>query len=149
MMCSGSLLPFLKYSYYPDLPPPGKERIVIASTGCTQDAFFLTEDDEDEGESGLLFSFSRFFWEQVLNGVNVGDAFTHADRGLFFLQVKHPQSFACMGQTPFLDDTGNGVGNESADGQNRAMIPCTERHAPGRSPWRGRPTPVFEREETA
>jgi hypothetical protein len=89
---SGSFLPLLK-------PPGGKERILLASTGGTQPACFLSEGD---------ISFSKFFWRWVLNGTNVRDS---------FLNAKSAISYACSEQTPRIDDNGNGVGNEKLDGQ--------------------------------
>ena len=98
---AGSFIPLLK-------PPAGKQRIVIASSADTQSASFLSSGD---------ISFSRFFWEQVLNGATVWDAFIHAGSAVFVLQAKYPVSFSCLGQTPFLDDNGNGAGNETTDGR--------------------------------
>ena len=98
---AGSFIPLLK-------PPAGKQRIVIASSADTQSASFLSSGD---------ISFSRFFWEQVLNGATVWDAFIHAGSAVFVLQAKYPVSFSCLGQTPFLDDSGNGAGNETTDGR--------------------------------
>jgi hypothetical protein len=80
-------------------PPADKERILLASTGGNQPAYFLSAGD---------ISFSKFFWRKVLNGANVRESFLHA---------KNAISYACPGQTPNLDDNGNGVGNEKLDGQ--------------------------------
>jgi len=89
---AGTFLPAL-------MPPTGKERIVISSTGDYQPALFLSD-----GE----VSFSKFFWTHVLNGANVNDAFLHA---------KVAVEFAGGNQTPYCDDNGNGIGNERLDGQ--------------------------------
>jgi len=88
---SGSLIPML-------VPPEGKERILISSASYAQSAYFVSEGD---------ISFSNFFWNRVLNGANVRNAFTWAADAI---------RFACKGQTPQMDDNGNGVCNEKADG---------------------------------
>jgi hypothetical protein len=77
------------------VPPEGKERIVLASTGPNEPAYFLSNGD---------ISFSAFFWRQVLNGGSVRDGFVHAINAI---------GYACPGQIPVLDDSGNGIGNES------------------------------------
>jgi len=78
-------------------PPEGKKRIVIASSGENQPSCFLF--------NGRL-SFSSFFWEGILNGHNIENAFYKAETALSFLNIN---------QTPFLDDNGNGIGNEKTD----------------------------------
>ncbi|ETR66983.1 MAG: hypothetical protein OMM_05383 [Candidatus Magnetoglobus multicellularis str. Araruama] len=78
-------------------PPEGKKRIVIASSGENQPSCFLY--------NGRL-SFSSFFWEGILNGFSIENAFYKAETALTFLNVN---------QTPFLDDNGNGIGNEKTD----------------------------------
>ena len=88
---SGSFLPLLT-------PPSGKERILISSATGSQSAYFI---------SGGDISFSKFFWGQVANGSNVRNAFLHG---------KDAIKYACRGQTPQMDDNGNGTGNEKADG---------------------------------
>ncbi|MBF0549324.1 MAG: hypothetical protein HQK60_02195, partial [Deltaproteobacteria bacterium] len=88
---SGSFIPLLT-------PPQGKERIVITSTAGNEAANFLSQGD---------ISFSKFFWGKVANGANVRDAFLVASQAVNFLG---------RGQTPYLDDNGNGIGNEKADG---------------------------------
>ena len=88
---SGSFLPLLT-------PPSGKERILISSASGSQSAYFI---------SGGDISFSKFFWGQVANGSNVRNAFLHG---------KDAIKYACRGQTPQMDDNGNGTGNEKADG---------------------------------
>jgi DNA-binding beta-propeller fold protein YncE len=89
---SGSFLSLLT-------PSTDKERILVSSTGENQPAYFLSEGD---------ISFSKFFWRRVLNGANVRNSFLHAKNAL---------AFSCLNQTPYLDDNGNGVGNEKPDGQ--------------------------------
>jgi sugar lactone lactonase YvrE len=87
-------------SFLPSLTPPvEKERILLASTGANQPAYFLLAGD---------ISFSKFFWTKVLNGANVRESFLHA---------KNAIAYACPNQTPNLDDNGNGIGNEKLDGQ--------------------------------
>ena len=88
---SGSFLPLLT-------PPSGKERILISSASGSESAYFV---------SGGDISFSKFFWGQVANGTNVRNAFLHG---------KDAIQYACLGQTPQMDDNGNGTGNEKADG---------------------------------
>jgi len=84
---SGSFLSLLA-------PPPTKERIVISSANNNQGASFISDGD---------ISFSTFFWQQVSNGANVRDAFVHGINAI---------DYAAGGQTPLLDDSGNGIGNE-------------------------------------
>ncbi len=88
---SGSLLPLLT-------PFSGKERIVIGSSSNAESAYFL---------SGGDISFSKFFWSQVANGVNVRNAFVQSKDAI------HP---SCRNQNPLMDDNGNGIGNEKTDG---------------------------------
>lgn len=88
---SGTFLPLLT-------PPAGKERILMSSTSGSQSAYFL---------SGGGVSFSKFFWSQVANGSNIREAFLHGRDAI---------RFACLGQTPQMDDNGNGIGNEKSDG---------------------------------
>ncbi|MDM8523901.1 SMP-30/gluconolactonase/LRE family protein [Desulfococcaceae bacterium HSG8] len=80
-------------------PSAGRERIVLSSTGEDQPAYFL---------SGGDISFSNFFWKRVLNGENILDA---------FLNTWNAISLLCKDQTPYLDDNGNGIGNENSDGR--------------------------------
>ena len=93
---SGSFLPLLA-------PPEGKERILISGTSGDHQALFLSE--------GVI-SFSNFFWKGVRNGINVRDAFLNAWNAIFFFSSETSQD-----RMPRLDDTGNGIGNESSDGQ--------------------------------
>ena len=75
-------------------PSPAKERIVISSATNNQSASFISDGD---------ISFSTFFWQQVANGANVRDAFVHGVNAI---------DYAAQGQTPLIDDSGNGIGNE-------------------------------------
>ncbi|MFC1841284.1 C13 family peptidase, partial [Thermodesulfobacteriota bacterium] len=85
-------------SFVSDLTPPtDKTRIVVTSAADDQSVHFITDGD---------LSFSRFFWGRVLNGTNVRDSFIYAKTAMAYL----------AGQTPVLDDNGNGIGNEKADG---------------------------------
>jgi len=77
-------------------PPEGKERILISSASEDKPAVFIQEGS---------ICFSRFFWRYVLNGANVRDACAWA-----YSDIKY------FGQTPVLDDNGNGIGNEKSDG---------------------------------
>jgi len=72
-------------------------RIVMTSTSPGEVAHFVS--------SGTV-SFSNFFWTQVFNGVTVGEAFAAASEAL---------TQAYEFQTPLLDDTGDGVG-DNGDG---------------------------------
>jgi DNA-binding beta-propeller fold protein YncE len=86
-------------SFLPTLTPSAdKKRILISSTSGTQAAA--------SGADGAI-SFSRFFWEQVFKGVDLWDAFLYARTAI---EAGNP------GQTPKLDDDGNGTPNESTDG---------------------------------
>ncbi len=76
-------------------PPAGKQRISIASSSNSQPAYYPSDGD---------ISFSKFFWGRVFNGTNLQDAFVHAQRAI------RPY------QSPVLEDSGNGVGNEKVDG---------------------------------
>jgi hypothetical protein len=88
---SGSFIPSL-------LPLPGKSRIVLTSTGAGGEACFL---------SGGDISFSKFFWGEVANGEDLYDAWKYAWSGI---------EYACGGQTAYLDDNGDGLGNQRGDG---------------------------------
>ncbi len=89
---AGSFLPYL-------LPAGSGQRIVVTSTSDGESARFLV--------SGEL-SFSKFFWTHVWNGATLFEAFDSARLSM---------DFGGNGQTARLDDNGNGVGNENADGQ--------------------------------
>jgi sugar lactone lactonase YvrE len=79
-------------------PPAGKERIIISSTSAGESAYFVNQGS---------VSFSYFFWTSIFNGNNIKDAFNTAKSAL---------GQAISGQTPLLDDNGNGIGSEPADG---------------------------------
>jgi len=68
-------------------PPPGKERILIASAREDETAMFIKV-----GET----SFSRAFWDSVSSGSNIRDAF------LYGMDIIVPHN-----QHPILDDNGN------------------------------------------
>ena len=89
---SGSFLPILT-------PPPGKDRIAISSTKSGQEAYFTSFGD---------LSFSSFFWQHIINGMNVYDA---------FLTAKNSIEFTYARQMPQLDDNATGMGNEDGDGE--------------------------------
>ena len=85
-------------SFLPDLTPPEeKKRILITSTTSDQSAHFV-----NAGYSGI--SFSYYFWRAIANGTDVYHAFIEGKNGIGGQQV------------PLLDDNGNGIGNEKADG---------------------------------
>jgi hypothetical protein len=85
---SGSFLEELK----------GNKRIVMASARADQSACLA---------NGGVSSFSQFFWLQVLDGVNVRDAYREAQKTIFLIGKK---------QVAELDDDGDGVSTTS-DGQ--------------------------------
>ncbi|MCP5150622.1 MAG: carboxypeptidase regulatory-like domain-containing protein [Chromatiales bacterium] len=87
---AGSFVPALR-------PPPGRQRVVIASSSASEVAHFTGH--------GLL-SFSSFFWTQVFNGRSVGEGFDRASAAM---------GFAPSTQTPLVDADGDGVANEAAD----------------------------------
>lgn len=88
---SGTFLPLLT-------PPADKARIDVTSTAASETAQFL---------NGGSVCFSKFFWESVLNGANVQDAFQYAAEAM---------GFAGSGQTAQLDDNGDGL-YDANDGQ--------------------------------
>jgi len=90
---SGSWLPLLT-------PDPGRERFLIAGTPAGAPALFMAGGD---------LSFSHFFWKGVLNGLTLRRSFGDAAESLAFAGVETAGG-------PVLDDTGNGIGNESGDG---------------------------------
>ncbi len=85
-------------------PPAGRERIVIA--GCPADASAFIAG----GES----LFSGFFWRNIRDGETVGDAVFDADDALTVLTGAD--------RGPLIDDTGNGIGNERADGRRAGSV---------------------------
>jgi len=78
-------------------PPAGKERIVLASTAPGETAAYFSE--------GAV-SYSNYFWIRVLNGAHVEQAHLHAASAIRF----------ASGQRAQIDDNGNGIPNEAADG---------------------------------
>ncbi|MEM7705747.1 MAG: 6-bladed beta-propeller [Pseudomonadota bacterium] len=80
------------------VPPVDKRRSVIVSTAAGQAATFQ--------QNGQI-SFSRFFWNQVLNGARLRSA---------FLVARSALRYRSNSQTPGLDDNGNGIVNEFIDG---------------------------------
>ena len=80
-------------------PPPDrlKDRILVASCASDELALFRA--------SGYI-TFSNFFWDQVLDGSSVYDAFIDASNAVGFSGRHHPQ----------LDDTGDGVMVQLKDG---------------------------------
>ncbi|KPA11820.1 NHL repeat containing protein [Candidatus Magnetomorum sp. HK-1] len=84
---SGSFLEVLK-------PPQEKKRIVITSTGPDENAHFISK---------ATISFSLFFWNQILNGTTVYDAFKIASQAM---------AFPYLYQTGQIDDNGDGMFNQ-------------------------------------
>ena len=82
-------------------PPPGKQRILITSTSPGEPAYFLSQ--------GAL-SFSYPFWSQIFGGAKIYDAYIMAK------DVVGVAVGAGKSQNPEIDDNGNGIGNEKADG---------------------------------
>ena len=80
-------------------PPQDKERIVLSSTDVGQEAYFTSFGD---------LSFTSFFWQHVINGMSVYDAFFTAKNAIEYTYGR---------QTPQMDDNGNGIGNEDAEGE--------------------------------
>ncbi|MBF0566971.1 MAG: DUF1566 domain-containing protein [Nitrospirae bacterium] len=89
---SGSFIAYLT-------PPAGKLRILISSAKSDQQAYFVTK--------GLI-SFSNYFWNKILNGANIDDAFVDA---------KNATSVLSTNQIAQIDDNGNGIPNEKDDGE--------------------------------
>ncbi len=86
-------------AFLPELASSSTDRrLLITSAAASQAASFELD--------GVL-SFSQFFWNQVLNGDTVLDAFESARDGI---------SFSTGAQTPQLDDNSNGEGNDAEDG---------------------------------
>lgn len=92
-------------SFMEPLKSSGKKRIVITSTSADEDARF-------DGQG--LISFSNYFWIQIFNGINVGDAFEHARKAM------------SDGQHPWLDDNGDGRYDNNEDG---ALTPDEDGYA--------------------
>ncbi|MBI5055712.1 MAG: SMP-30/gluconolactonase/LRE family protein, partial [Nitrospirae bacterium] len=79
------------------LADPNRDRILIGSSGGQ--AYFLSDGD---------ISFSNYFWKRIMNGWNVRDAFYNARSAMEFSTAQE--------QKAWIDDNGNGTGNESSDG---------------------------------
>ncbi len=97
---SGSFIPMLT-------PASGKTRILIAGTSDNQQAVFPAD--------GQL-SFSKFFWDNILNGESVGKSFFKAKEAIGFFSQKS------WSQAPRIDDNGNGRTNERSDGINAMSL---------------------------
>ncbi len=82
-------------------PPTGRQRIVITSTSPGESAYFLSQ--------GVL-SFSYTFWSQVFGGAKIYDAYVMG-KDVIGVVIGVGKS-----QSPEIDDNGNGIGNEKADG---------------------------------
>jgi len=81
-------------SYIPSLPaPPGAERIVMASTKAGTLSVRA---------HGGLISFSQFLLSGLFNGESLGGAFNEARTAI-------KSASGRVGQTPQLDDNGNGI----------------------------------------
>jgi streptogramin lyase len=79
------------------------ERILIAST--TGQAYFLSDGD---------VSFSKFFWSRILNGWTVRDAYMYARNAMDYSTGR--------AQRGWIDDDGDGTGNENNDGALAARL---------------------------
>ena len=89
------------------MPPEGKERIIITSTGAESAAYFKTEGS---------VSFSSFFWDRIAAGATIGDAFLYAKRAISYCTRDNEISFSCYRpQHPLIDANGNGIANEPVD----------------------------------
>ncbi len=88
---AASFLPVLSSST--ENPP-----ILVTSASGDENAYFTA--------NGAL-SFSFLFWGNILNGMNLMDA---------FITTKNAIEYTYTNQTPMLDDNGNGIGNEAGDG---------------------------------
>lgn len=86
------------------IPPPNKRRSVILSTAPGQPATF---------QQGGKISFSRFFFNQVLNGAPLRQAFRNARSAL---------AYRSSSQSPGIDDNGNGIVNELVDGFRSRLL---------------------------
>ena len=78
-----------------------------AQTGFASSAIVIgATRDHANWYEGNYFSFSEYFWRSVASGETVFNAYLFAKRAL------SSDVFAGFGQAPYLDDTGNGVGDE-------------------------------------
>jgi len=82
-------------------PPSERQRITITSTSAGEPAYFLSQ--------GAL-SFSYTFWSQIFGGAKIYDAYVMG-KDVIGVALGTGKS-----QSPEIDDNGNGVGNEKADG---------------------------------
>ncbi|QTA81633.1 NHL repeat and PKD domain-containing protein [Desulfonema limicola] len=90
---------FLSSSFVKKLVPlENQKRILISSTSGVQSASFASDGD---------ISFSRYFWNRIINGSDLYTAFIFAKNTIWL---------AGQGQIPMIDDNGNGTGNEKTDG---------------------------------
>ncbi len=90
-------------SFIPDLlPPPEKKRIIITSTADNSPAYFALNGD---------ISFSMFFWQQIINGTNIRDAYLHCKWAIEFATQSAPGGHIIAQ----MDDNGNGIANEKTD----------------------------------
>jgi len=88
-------------TYLPLLTPEADhERFLIAGTSADDRALFM---------AGGALSFSHFFWNGVLNGMSLRRSFEDAANAIALAGTETAGG-------PVLDDTGNGIGNESVDG---------------------------------
>ncbi len=83
------------------IPPTGRQRITVTSTSPGESAYFLNQ--------GAL-SFSYTFWSQIFGGAKIYDAYVMAKDGIGIVTGTGKD------QNPQIDDNGNGIGNEKADG---------------------------------
>ncbi len=84
-------------SFLDELRAPSEDRVLIASTGADENAYFVSQ--------GAL-SFSNQFWTGIFNGLSVGSAFGLAAQS---------QTAAFPRQVAMLDADGDGIVNTAAD----------------------------------
>jgi len=89
----GSYLPLL-------LPPAGRERVTIASTQAGKTSLW---------NKGGFISFARQFFQNIFSGRSLGDAHAAAAETIRRCSGR-------LNQRPQLDDTGDGVSQNPADG---------------------------------
>jgi hypothetical protein len=89
------------------IPPEGKQRIIITSTGPESAAYFKT---------GGSISFSSFFWDRIAAGATIGEAFIYAKSAISYCTRDNDISFSCYWpQHPLMDANGNGIASEDPD----------------------------------
>ena len=81
----------------------GRPRTIITSCSANQSAVY---------QAGGDISFSRFFWNQVLNGGSLREAFLQGKKAIAYV-TQHLPNGAITAQ---IDDDGDGVSNEKIDG---------------------------------